>query len=57
MRRALEMGIRMIRMEWECGGFGEILVERFARPGFSLTLAPDSGILETLRGVAPGVCV
>ena len=25
--------------------------------GFSLTLGPDSGILESLRGVAPGVCV
>ena len=25
--------------------------------GFSLTLDLDSGILETLRGVAPGVCV
>ena len=25
--------------------------------GFSLTQSPDSGILETLRGVAPEVCV
>ena len=36
-------------------GYGQF--ESLPQIDFSLTPGPDSGILESLRGVAPGVCV